>query len=561
MEQTAKERTFAFMAEHKGDPTPMELFHMHVKHVGINTKSEGEAWEIADTLARLMGLMPRETEKAVFSGDLTENMKVESHGTYGHIGFGVDDCEAAIQYFVDRGMTLREETKRFDEQGRCIFVYFKEEVGGFAIHLVHEKDSYMKKIIVIGGGAAGMAAAIAAAENGCAVTIYEKNEKLGKKIYITGKGRCNVTNDCDMDGLFDSVVTNSRFLYSAFYGFTNQDMKDFLEANGCHIKVERGNRVFPVSDRASDVTSALARRLRELHVKIKLNQGAKELWLEDGVLKGVILAQDGNGRGKKDAYIAADAVIVATGGLSYPTTGSTGDGYRFAEAAGHKVTELSPALVPFETEEDVKELQGLSLRNVEAAVLNGKKEVYREFGEMLFTHYGVSGPVLLSASSYAAKKLKKGPLTLTIDLKPALSMEQLDARILRDFETEKNKQFKNALNHLYPSKLIPVMIRRSGIEPDKQVNAVTKEERRRLAEVTKHFTLTLTGLRGFNEAIITQGGVTVKEVNPSTMESKKLPGLYFAGEVLDLDAVTGGYNLQIAWSTGVLAGRSVAGEV
>lgn len=416
----------------------------------------------------------------------------------------------------------------------------------------------MKKIIVIGGGAAGMAAAIAAAENGCAVTIYEKNEKLGKKIYITGKGRCNVTNDCDMEGLFDSVVTNSRFLYSAFYGFTNQDMKDFLEANGCHVKVERGNRVFPVSDRASDVTSALARRLRELHVKVELNQGVRELWLEDGVLKGVILAQSGNERGKKDSYIAADAVIVATGGLSYPTTGSTGDGYRFAEAAGHKVTELSPALVPFETEEDVKELQGLSLRNVEAAVLNGKKEVYREFGEMLFTHYGVSGPVLLSASSYAAKKLKKGPLTLVIDLKPALSMEQLDARILRDFEAEKNKQFKNALNHLYPSKLIPVIIRRCGIEPDKQVNAVTKEERRRLAEVTKHFTLTLTGLRGFNEAIITQGGVTVKEVNPSTMESKKLPGLYFAGEVLDLDAVTGGYNLQIAWSTGVLAGRSAA---
>ena len=413
----------------------------------------------------------------------------------------------------------------------------------------------MKKIIVIG---AGMAAAIAAAENGCAATIYEKNEKLGKKIYITGKGRCNVTNDCDMEGLFDSVVTNSRFLYSAFYGFSNQDMKDFLEANGCHVKVERGNRVFPVSDRASDVTSAFARRLRELRVKVELNQGVRELWLEDGVLKGVILAQGGNERGKKDSYIAADAVIVATGGLSYPSTGATGEGYRFAEAAGHKGTELSPALVPFETKEDVKELQGLSLRNVEAAVLNGKKEVYREFGEMLFTHYGVSGPVLLSASSYAAKKLKKGPLTLMIDLKPALSMEQLDARILRDFEAEKNKQFKNALNHLYPSKLIPVIIRRSGIEPDKQVNAVTKEERRRLAEVTKHFTLTLTGLRGFNEAIITQGGVTVKEVNPSTMESKKLPGLYFAGEVLDLDAVTGGYNLQIAWSTGMLAGRSAA---
>ena len=275
----------------------------------------------------------------------------------------------------------------------------------------------------------------------------------------------------------------------------------------------------------------------------------------------MILAQGGNERGKKGSYIAADAVIVATGGLSYPTTGSTGDGYRFAEAAGHKVTELSPALVPFETKEDVKELQGLSLRNVEAAILNGKKEVYREFGEMLFTHYGVSGPVLLSASSYAAKKLKKGPLTLMLDLKPALSEEQLDHRVLREFEenfeSEKNKQFKNALNHLYPSKLIPVIIRRSGIEPDKQVNAVTKEERRRLAEVTKHFTLTLTGLRGFNEAIITQGGVTVKEVNPSTMESKKLPGLYFAGEILDVDAYTGGFNLQIAWSTGYVAGNAV----
>ncbi len=399
-----------------------------------------------------------------------------------------------------------------------------------------------------------MAAAIAAAENGCAVTIYEKNEKLGKKIYITGKGRCNVTNDCDMEGLFDSVVTNSRFLYSAFYGFTNQDMKNLLEENGCHLKVERGNRVFPVSDRASDVTAALAGRLRKLAVKIQLNHTVSGLWHDDEGLKGVILA-----KGEKNSrFEAADAVIIATGGLSYPTTGSTGDGYRFAQEAGHKITEISPALVPFETNEDVKELQGLSLKNIRASVLDGKKEVYSEFGEMLFTHYGVSGPVLLSASSYAAKKLKKGPLTLALDLKPALSVEQLDARILRDFEAEKNKQFKNALNHLYPSKLIPVMIRRSGIDPEKQVNVVTREERKRLSDVTKNFTLTLTGLRGFNEAIITQGGVTVKEINPSTMESKILPGLYFAGEVLDLDAVTGGYNLQIAWSTGMLAGRSAA---
>ena len=412
----------------------------------------------------------------------------------------------------------------------------------------------MKKIVVIGGGAAGMAAAIAAAEGGSIVTIYEKNEKLGKKIYITGKGRCNVTNDCDMEGLFDSVVTNSRFLYSAFYGFTNQDIKDLLEKNGCRLKVERGNRVFPISDRASDVTAALSRKLRELHVKIELNQSVKDLWIEDGILKGIVLSKNGG----KDCKINSDAVIIATGGLSYPSTGSTGDGYLFAKEAGHKITELSPALVPFETEEDVKELQGLSLKNIKVSVTDGKKEIYSEFGEMLFTHYGVSGPVLLSASSYAAKKLKKGSLNLFIDLKPALSMEQLDARILRDFEAEKNKQFKNALNHLYPSKLIQVMIRRSGIDPDKKVNVVTKEERRRLAEETKNFALTLRGLRGFNEAIVTQGGVNVKEVNPSTMESKKLTGLYFAGEVLDLDAVTGGYNLQIAWSTGMLAGRSAA---
>lgn len=412
----------------------------------------------------------------------------------------------------------------------------------------------MKKIVVIGGGAAGMAAAIAAAEGGSIVTIYEKNEKLGKKIYITGKGRCNVTNDCDMEGLFDSVVTNSRFLYSAFYGFTNQDIKDLLEKNGCRLKVERGNRVFPISDRASDVTAALSRRLRELHVKIELNQSVKDLWIEDGILKGIVLSKNGG----KDCKINSDAVIIATGGLSYPSTGSTGDGYLFAKEAGHKITELSPALVPFETEEDVKELQGLSLKNIKVSVTDGKKEIYSEFGEMLFTHYGVSGPVLLSASSYAAKKLKKGSLNLFIDLKPVLSMEQLDARILRDFEAEKNKQFKNALNHLYPSKLIPVMIRRSGIDPDKKVNAVTREERRRLAGETKNFALTLRGLRGFNESIVTQGGVNVKEVNPSTMESKKLTGLYFAGEVLDLDAVTGGYNLQIAWSTGMLAGRSAA---
>ncbi len=412
----------------------------------------------------------------------------------------------------------------------------------------------MKKIAVIGGGAAGMAASIAAAQSGGAVTLYEKNEKLGKKIYITGKGRCNVTNDCDIAELFESVVTNPRFLYSAFYGFTNRDMMEFLEENGCPLKTERGGRVFPVSDKASDVTAALTRCLKKMGVQICLHAEIKDLWLENGKVCGVIRSD-----GKKEE---ADAVIVATGGLSYPTTGSTGDGYRFAGNAGHGVTELLPALVPFETKEDVgKDLQGLALKNVEAVLRDGKKEIFREFGEMLFTHYGVSGPILLSASSYAAKRIKKGPLLLSLDLKPALTMDQLEARIQRDFDAAKNRQFKNSLGGLYPSRLIPVIIERCGVSPEKPVNAITREERKRLAETTKNFTLTLTGLRGFNEAIITQGGVQVKEINPSTMESKKTEGLYFAGEVLDLDAVTGGFNLQIAWSTGVLAGRTAAADV
>ena len=415
----------------------------------------------------------------------------------------------------------------------------------------------MSKVVIIGGGAAGMAAAIGAAECGHDVSVYEKNEKLGKKIYITGKGRCNVTNDCDMEGLFDSVVTNSRFLYSAFYGFSNQDVKDFLEANGCHVKVERGNRVFPVSDRASDVTSAFARRLRELRVKVELNQGVRELWLEDGVLKGVILAQDGNERGKKDSYIAADAVIVATGGLSYPTTGSTGDGYRFAEAAGHKVTELSPALVPFETKEDVKELQGLSLRNVEAAVLNGKKEVYREFGEMLFTHFGVSGPLMLSASAHL-RRWDKEQYRLVIDLKPALDEQKLDTRILRDIGENPNRDMGNILAGLVHRSMVPVLLRRLALPEGEKANSLTREQRRVLVQELKHFAVPLTGPRPVAEAIVTAGGVKVGEVVPNTMASKLTDGLYFAGEVLDVDAYTGGFNLQIAWATGHLAGLSAA---
>lgn len=410
----------------------------------------------------------------------------------------------------------------------------------------------MNTVLIVGGGAAGMLAGIAAAMKGSTVHIFEKNEKLGKKVYITGKGRCNVTNACDTEDLLRNVVSNGKFLYSSFYGFTNFQMMELLEKEGCPLKTERGNRVFPVSDKSSDVIKALTGRLLSLGAKIHYRTEVQKLLIEGGKALGLIL--------KEGKTVRGDSVIVACGGLSYPATGSTGDGYELARQAGHRVTSLSPALVPFVVEEPaVKELQGLSLRNVEATVLQGKKTVYKEFGEMLFTHYGVSGPVLLSASSYAVKELKKGPLTLSIDLKPALSEEQLDARLLRDFEAEKNKQFKNSLNHLYPSKLVPVMVDRSGISPDKKVSEITRQERQAIIRATKEFTLTLTGLRGFNEAIITQGGISVKEVNPATMESKLLSGLYFAGEVLDLDAVTGGFNLQIAWSTGWAAGNA-AGE-
>ncbi len=409
----------------------------------------------------------------------------------------------------------------------------------------------MSQVIIIGGGAAGMMAAIAAARTGHKVRIYEKNEKLGKKIYITGKGRCNVTNACDTEELFGSVVHNDKFLYSSFYGFTNTDVMDLVEQYGCPLKTERGNRVFPVSDKSSDVIRALTVALRDLGVETELHEEVSDVLTENGQVTGVRLK-----RTRKE--IAADAVIVTTGGLSYPSTGSTGDGYRFAKELGHTITELSPALVPFEAKENVcKELQGLSLRNIRVEIRQGKKVLYEEFGEMLFTHFGVSGPVLLSASSYVAAKIKKEPLTLSIDLKPALSEEQLDARILRDFEEAKNKQYKNSLNQLLPAKLVPVIIERSGISPEKKVNEITREERHKLVQTVKDFCITLTGLRDYKEAIITQGGVSVREVNPSTMESKKVKGLYFAGEVLDLDAVTGGFNLQIAWSTGYLAGSSI----
>lgn len=397
-----------------------------------------------------------------------------------------------------------------------------------------------------------MIASVAAAREGARVRLFEKNEKLGKKLFITGKGRCNITNACDMEELLASVVSNSKFLFSSFYGFTNQNMMELLESQGVQLKVERGSRVFPRSDKSSDVIAALASLMKKEGVEIQLQAEAHGLVIQDRTVRGIRLGSQ---------VEKADRVIVTTGGLSYPTTGSTGDGYRWAQECGHQITDLSPALVPFVTAEadTVKDLQGLALRNVETSVYSGKRELYREMGEMLFTHFGVSGPLILSASSFCAKALKKGPLRLLIDLKPALSEEQLNGRVLRDFEESKNKQFKNSLGRLYPARLIPVIIARSGIDQDKQVNEITKEERRRLVQITKGLEFTVTGLRDYKEAIITQGGISVRDIHPGTMESKRIAGLYFAGEILDLDAVTGGYNLQIAWSTGWAAGKGAAG--
>lgn len=408
----------------------------------------------------------------------------------------------------------------------------------------------MSNVIVVGGGAAGMMAAIFAARNGQNVTLLEKNEKLGKKIFITGKGRCNITNASEIEDLFSAVISNPKFLYSGFYSFTNDQVIHFFEELGVATKIERGNRVFPVSDHSSDVIAALASEMQHLKVKVQLHCEVKELLINnEKEIKGVRLAN-----GKK---MTADAVVVATGGISYPSTGSTGDGYRFARNCGHKVTELFPSLVPMEVKEwYAKELQGLSLKNIEIHITDGKKKLYDEFGEMLFTHYGVTGPVILSASSIVGKTLEKKELVLHIDLKPALAEEQLDKRLLREFEANHNKQFKNAIDSLLPAKLRPVIIELSGIEEEKKVHEITKEERLNLLRLIKDFHMTLTGLRGYNEAIITKGGISVKEIDPGTMESKLIKNLYFAGEVLDLDAVTGGYNLQIAWSTGYLAGIS-----
>jgi predicted Rossmann fold flavoprotein len=411
-----------------------------------------------------------------------------------------------------------------------------------------------RQVIVIGGGAAGMMSAVCAAREGALVTLLEKNEKTGKKIYITGKGRCNLTNSCDQEVFFDNIVSNGKFLYSAFHRMDSQGVREFFESAGLRLKEERGNRIFPLSDHSSDVISALNRQMEKERVKVCLHTQAAEILTGSHpapAVRGVKLA---GGR-----ELLADAVIVATGGKSYESTGSTGDGYQFAAHAGHRVKELKPALVPFVTKESwPKALQGLSLKNVSVTLKKEKKKIYEGFGEMLFTHFGVSGPLILSASSYYVKKYNDMPVRLCIDLKPALSDEQLDRRLLREFDRSRNRQFKNALDSLLPAKLIPVLVALSGIPPEKKAGELTREERNSLASCLKNLTMTVTGTRGFQEAIVTQGGVDVKEVNPSTMESKLVKGLYFAGEVLDLDALTGGFNLQIAWSTGYLAGLSAA---
>lgn len=410
----------------------------------------------------------------------------------------------------------------------------------------------MKKVIVIGGGAAGMMAACMAAVEGAHVTLLEKNEKTGKKIYITGKGRCNLTNACQREEFLENVITNPKFLYSAFAQLDNQAVMNFFEKAGCRLKTERGDRVFPVSDHSSDVIAALNGELKKNRVHVMLHTEVSELLLEEGSIKGVLLSD-----GKK---LHADAVIIATGGRSYESTGSTGDGYRFAKQAGHTIKDLRPSLVPFVVKEEwCKKLQGLSLKNVAVTLKKEKKKIYEGFGEMLFTHFGVSGPLILSASSFYTAKYNGQEALLTIDLKPAMDREQLDKRILRDFEENAGKQFKNALDKLLPAKLIPVMVELSGIDPHKKTNEVTKKERSRLLELFKELKLTVNGCRGYGEAIITGGGVNVKEIDPKTMGSRLVNGLYFAGEVMDVDALTGGFNLQIAWSTGALAGKS-AGE-
>ena len=406
------------------------------------------------------------------------------------------------------------------------------------------------KVIVVGGGAAGLFAAISAAENGADVILLEKNERCGKKLRITGKGRCNVTNDCTTEEFLQNVPSNPRFLYSALSALSTQDVKDFFEAEGVPLKTERGKRVFPVSDKAEDIVSALVSACLARGVKI-INEKVLSLVINEDKINGVIT---------ESGERSADAVIICTGGRSYTRTGSDGDGYKFAKAAGHTVTPLLPSLVPITCAGKLcPSLQGLSLKNVSLTITDKttKKEVYSDFGEMMFTHFGITGPMVLSASAHVPD-VASGKYEARINLKPALDEKTLDARILSDFTKYSNKDLINALGDLLPKKLIPVTVSLSGIDPRKKINSITREERQALIGVIRGLRLSLTGFRPLEEAIITKGGVSVKEIDPKTMASKKCAGLYFAGEVIDVDAYTGGFNLQIAFSTGLLAGRSAA---
>lgn len=421
------------------------------------------------------------------------------------------------------------------------------------------RDKRKYDVIVIGAGAAGMMAAIAAGRQGADVCLLEKNEKPGKKIYITGKGRCNLTNACDTEELFEHVTANKKFLYSSFYAMTNQDVIYFFESLGMKTKTERGERVFPVSDKSSDVIRTLWDECRRQNVTIRFHSKAKKILMEKDIVNGVHL-EDGT-------ELAASRVIVATGGMSYASTGSDGDGYRFARESGHEVSHCMPGLVPVNTVENTPaKMQGLSMKNVELCFFTNKsgkrKVLYREFGEMMFTHFGLTGPIVLSASSYIGGVVEQGQTVYAeLDCKPALSHEKLHRRILRDFESNPNIQLKNALGGLLPKSMIPVVLEMTKLEGSRPVNSVTREEREHLVHMLKAMPFTIKSLRGWNEAIITRGGVRVQDINPSTMESRRICGLYFAGEVLDVDAMTGGFNLQIAWSTGHLAGESAAGAL
>lgn len=423
----------------------------------------------------------------------------------------------------------------------------------------------MARVIVIGGGAAGMMAAYGAGLSGHEVLLLEKNEKLGKKIYITGKGRCNFTNACDVEDFLKNVVTNPKFLYSALYTLDSFSMIDFIENNGTKTKVERGNRAFPESDHASDITHALSNAMRSVGVKVFLNTKVSDLVKQNNTISGVLIENGFPSELKNyvnGKIIECDNVIIATGGISYKSTGSDGDGHRISKKLSHSITELRPALVPFNvSEEYIKELQGLTLKNVNLRIINNEKQIFSEFGDLLFTHFGVSGPIVLSASSIIGKQLygvnKVNKLKAYIDLKPALELQQIEDRIIREIEENPNKKFINIIKGFLPSSMVEIFVQKLELDDDLVNNSVTKELRIRFANLLKNFDFTIVSLRDFNEAIVTSGGVSVKEIDPSTMKSKLVDGLSFAGEIIDVDAFTGGFNLQIAFSTGYLAGLSI----